>query len=303
MRSSALLARVQRRAIVFVFHDVTDRAWFDECISEISATSHVVSLDEVANRREAGTCALTFDDGRRSVADVAHPVLRARKLPYTVFVCTDVLMGGPVPWFVRVHHLADVIGIEPLRAEWHLAKERGYTEYELSVALKEIPFDRIVSGLSRLEATHGVTPPAPQGLFMTSAQVGQLSAEGVSFGSHTRRHPILSRLKIEDQRHEIEASRNDVEELTSFPPRHFAYPNGSLLDFDDTTVSILRSAGFTHGYTTIQRYLSPNDEPFTLPRIGVEAGESALHQRVKRLAPWLSRNHAIERKIRAHVKA
>src|SRR5207248_1642684 len=103
MRTSTLLARVQRKAVVFVFHDVTDRAWFDDCITEISSTRHVVSLDEVATRRQAGTCALTFDDGRLSVADVVHPVLRAHKLPYTVFVCTDVLMGGPVPWFVRVH--------------------------------------------------------------------------------------------------------------------------------------------------------------------------------------------------------
>ena len=105
MRSSALLARVQRRAVIFVFHEVTDRAWFDDCISDISSTRDVLPLDEVATRRQAGTCALTFDDGRLSVADVVHPVLRAHKLPYTVFVCTDVLMGGPVPWFVRVHNL------------------------------------------------------------------------------------------------------------------------------------------------------------------------------------------------------
>src|SRR2546430_14506215 len=162
MRASTWLA-LQRRAVVFVFHDVTDQAWFDDCISEISSTRHVVPLDEVATRRQPGTCALTFDDGRLSVAAVVHPVLRAHKLPYTVFVCTDVLMGGPVPWFVRVHNLAATIGIEPLLAEWRVAKGCGETEYELTVALKEIPFDRIVSGLSRLEAAHGATPPASEG--------------------------------------------------------------------------------------------------------------------------------------------
>ena len=303
MRASAWLARVQRRAIVFVFHDVTDQAWFDDCINEISSTRQVVPLDEVATRRQPGTCALTFDDGRLSVVAVVHPVLRAHKLPYTVFVCTDVLMGGPVPWFVRIHHLAATVGIEPLRAEWRLGNRSGDTEYEVTVALKEIPFDRIVLGLSRLEAAHGTAPPAAEGLFMTSAHVGQLAAEGVSFGSHTRRHPILSRLSIEDQRHEIEASRDEVEKITGSLPSHFAYPNGSRLDFDDTTVSILQSAGFTHAYTTIQGHLAANDEPFTLPRIGVDAGDSRLRRGLKQLAPWLSRNHAKERKIRARMKA
>jgi peptidoglycan/xylan/chitin deacetylase (PgdA/CDA1 family) len=303
MRASDWLARVDRRAVVFVFHDVTDRTRFDDCIGEISSTRHVVPLDEVASRRQPGTCALTFDDGWLSVATAVHPVLRARKLPYTVFVCTDVLMGGPVPWFVRIHHLAATVGMDPLNAEWRLGPGCGETEYELTVALKEVPFDRVVLGLSRLEAAHGTAPPAPEGLFMTSAQVGQLAAEGVSFGSHTRRHPILSRLSIEEQRHEIETSRDEVERLTGFLPSHFAYPNGSRLDFDDTTVSILRSAGFKHGYTTIQRHLSPNDEPFTLPRIGVDAGDSPVRRGLKQLAPWLSRNHATERKIRARVKA
>jgi peptidoglycan/xylan/chitin deacetylase (PgdA/CDA1 family) len=303
MRVTAWLARLRQTAVVFVFHDVTDQAWFDDCISEISSTRHVVQLDEVAARRQPGTCALTFDDGRLSVVAVVHPVLRAHKLPYTVFVCTDVLMGGPVPWFVRIHHLAAAIGIEPLRAEWGLDNGYGETENELTTALKEFPFDRVVSGLARLEEAHGMEPPTPEGLFMTPAQVAHLAAEGASFGAHTRRHPILSRMSIEDQRHEIEASRDDVEKLTGYAPSHFAYPNGSQLDFDDQTESILRSAGFKHGYTTIQRHLSPNDEPFKLPRIGVATGDSPLRRALKQLAPWLSRNHARERKIRARVKA
>ena len=158
------LSRLQRRPIVFVFHDILDQTWFDHCIGEISSSRQVLPLEEVATRRELHTCALTFDDGRLSVAAVVHPVLRARQLPYTVFVCTDVLMGGTVPWFVRTHHLVRAIGIEPVRAEWGLG-DGCHTTDELVAALKEIPFDRILAGVSRLESAHAVSPPAPEGPF------------------------------------------------------------------------------------------------------------------------------------------
>lgn len=296
-------ARLRRKPIVFVFHDVTDRDWFEDCIREISWAREVLPLEEVASRRQEGTCALTFDDGRRSVPDVVHPVLRDHKLPYTVFICTDVLNGGPVPWFVRIDHLATAIGIEPLRWEWCLGEEYVKTRYELTIALKEIPFDWILSGLAHLEQVHGIDPPAPGPLFMSPGQVSRLAAEEVSFGSHTRRHPILAKLSAEDQRDEIETSRDEVEKLAGVRPTHFAYPNGSRFDFDESTVSILRASGFTHGYSTIQRHLSENDEPFALPRIGLDAGDSPLRRALKQLTPSLSRNHAVERRIRARVKA
>jgi hypothetical protein len=73
------------------------------------------------------------------------------------------------------------------------------------------------------------------------------------------------------------------------------------MDYNDVTTSILRSAGFTHAYTTVQRRLSRSDNKFALPRIGIDAGESLVRQRSKQLAPWISRSQATEIKIRRRV--
>jgi peptidoglycan/xylan/chitin deacetylase (PgdA/CDA1 family) len=298
-----LAARARRKPIIFVFHDVTDRAWFENCIREIASVRQVLPLEEVASRRERGSCALTFDDGRRSVSDVVHPVLSGHRLPYTVFICTDVLTGGPVPWFLRIGHLASAIGREPLCAEWRLSNEYVKTNSDLTVALKEIPLEQILSGLARLEEAHQIAPPAPESLFMSPGDVSRLAAEEVSFGSHTRRHPILSKLSAKDQRHEIETSRDEVEGLAGVRPSQFAYPNGSRLDFDEVTASILRASGFTHGYTTIQRHLSPRAEPFALPRIGLDGGDRLIRRAIKQSTPWLSRSYGSERRVRARVSA
>jgi peptidoglycan/xylan/chitin deacetylase (PgdA/CDA1 family) len=296
-----LIARVQRKPIVFVFHDVTDADWFENAVDEISLIREVLPLEEVVSKRQNGTCALTFDDGLRSVSDVVHPVLRNNKLPYTVFLCTDVLTGGPVPWFMRIDHLAAAIDIEPLRTEWRFRRECVQTRYELTVALKEVPLDSILSGLARLEQAYGIDCPTADALFLSPEQLRRLAAENVSFGSHTRRHPILSKLSASEQRNEIETSRDDVEKLTGTRPSQFAYPNGSALDFDRGTMSILRDSGYTHAYTTIQRHLSSKNEPFALPRIGLDAGDLLIRRAAKQLTPWLSRNHAVERRIRACV--
>jgi peptidoglycan/xylan/chitin deacetylase (PgdA/CDA1 family) len=185
---------MQSRPVVFVFHDVPDRALFEDCFGEITESRRIVALDTIARQRPAGTCAITFDDGRRSVVDVAHPVLAAAKVPYTIFVCTEVLKGGPAPWFIRVEHLVRKIGIEPLRTEWRLGRDYVRTAQELTTVLKEIPLDGILAGLAELEREHDVPALTPQALFMTAAQAGELAAAGAAFGAHTCRHAILSKL-------------------------------------------------------------------------------------------------------------
>jgi len=294
------LGRLQRRPVVFVFHDVPDRQIFEDCISEISASRRVVPLEALARSRENDTCAITFDDGRRSVVDVAHAVLAPARLPYTVFVCTDVLTGGPVPWFVRADHLASTIGIEPLGRQWGLARDCVRTKYELVSALKEVPLDRILAGLTQIERDYRLAAPAPQHLFMTPAQVRMLAGAGVSFGAHTCRHPILSKLGIDEQRREIDKCCREIERLVGFRPCHFAYPNGSALDFDVTTKSVLRDVGVSFGYTTVPGYVSRGDDPLALPRIGL-GSEASMQRALKQLAPWLSRTHARERRVRARV--
>lgn len=303
MNSLSRAARhLRRKPIVFVFHDLTDRGWLEDCIGELSSVREVVPLEKVATERRKGTCALTFDDGRRSVPDIVHPVLSSQKLPYTVFICTDVLTGGPVPWFMRVDQIADTIGVGPLGAQWGLGDDAARTKAELTMALKEIPLEQILGGLARLEDAHNLTPPEPAHFFMSAGEVSRLAAEGVAFGSHTRRHPILRSLSRTDQQHEIESSRDEIEQLTGVRPSQFAYPNGARGDFDDRTISILRESGFTNAYTTIQRHLADDDDAFAIPRIGLDGTESGLRRAVKQLMPGLARSQAEELKVRARAR-
>src|SRR5215204_1806826 len=117
--------QIRQASIIWVFHDVVNAAWFEQCVDAISSARDILPLSELArDHRYTKTCAITFDDGLRSVLDVAHPVLNARELPYTAFVCTDVLTGGRVPWFFRASHLGERLGLAQLKRGWSGVGER-----------------------------------------------------------------------------------------------------------------------------------------------------------------------------------
>jgi peptidoglycan/xylan/chitin deacetylase (PgdA/CDA1 family) len=289
--------RLRSASVVWVFHDVPNTTWFKQCIDEIASTREVLPLSDLArNPNHPKACAITFDDGLRSVFDVARPVLREQQLPYTVFVCTDVLVSGPVPWFMRTAHLIDRLGLDKVQQRWNLDGRKARSKRNAITALKEIPFDLILEGLADLEEQHAISPPNPRALFMSDEEVRTLADDGARIGSHTHRHPILSLMSVQEQRLEVEESAKLIQSITGRRPTEFAYPNGTPLDFDEVTIAVVRGSGFAVAVTTTPRHLSPADDPLALPRIGLDQGDSPIRRGLKNVAPSLSMSYRRERR-------
>ncbi len=53
------------------------------------------------------------------------------------------------------------------------------------------------------------------------------------------------------------------------PVYAFAYPYGGTSDFDETTVAIVRDAGFETACSTIPRRVGRNTDPLRVPRLVV----------------------------------
>lgn len=77
-----------------------DEATFTEQL-EILSDANVIGLDEAARRLESGNrtsgVVLTFDDGFADVYRNAWPLLRERRLPFTLFLATR-YVGGQMRW-------------------------------------------------------------------------------------------------------------------------------------------------------------------------------------------------------------
>jgi peptidoglycan/xylan/chitin deacetylase (PgdA/CDA1 family) len=295
--------RCRAAPVIWSFHEISNPRWFGSFIDEIASTLRVVPLATLGSERSNQSCAITFDDGLRSVVDVAHPVLSARGLPYTVFVSTDVLAGGPPPWFARVSHLVDRLGLDRVRSCWPIDDRGIRSKWGLITALKELPLDVILGRLDELESVHSISPEPLRALFLTSEDVSGLSRQGVAIGSHTHRHPILSHLSSSEQRREIEDSACVIRDLTGRRPTELAYPNGTRRDFDDRTLEALRASGIELAVTGVQRRVTKRDDPLTLPRISLDPSSSQVRLALKNLAPRVAPSYRRELRLRRSVLA
>ncbi len=87
---------------VLTFHSVDDAsgalsyapADFEALLAALAAASlPIIDLDTLLTEGTTHGVALTFDDGMRSVLDVAFPILRQHRAPAHLFLCTGAIEG------------------------------------------------------------------------------------------------------------------------------------------------------------------------------------------------------------------
>jgi peptidoglycan/xylan/chitin deacetylase (PgdA/CDA1 family) len=105
-------------------------------------------------------------------------------------------------------------------------------------------------------------------LYLSPGQVAEMAAAGMSFGHHTRRHLVLSRLSAGEQRHEIADGVEWIRGLTGQRRVSFCYPWGGPRTYTAETLRILEESGYSVAFNTVRRRARLNDDPrFELPRV------------------------------------
>ena len=98
---------------------------------------------------------------------------------------------------------------------------------------------------------------------MDESQVREWLAAGHQIGAHTCTHPRLSFLSRDQAKEEIFTSKKKLEDRFGLPMDHFAYPYG---DYNQTTVELVREAGFKTAVTMHRGVNLPNTPLFVLKR-------------------------------------
>ena len=105
--------------------------------------------------------------------------------------------------------------------------------------------------------------------FLSWDQIKEMADNGISFGSHTINHQILTRASEKDNRLELTASKRMLEDVLEKPVNMFAYPNG---DYDHRAMALVRDCGYDLALTTVKGQVRPGDSMFALKRINVGGG-------------------------------
>ena len=103
---------------------------------------------------------------------------------------------------------------------------------------------------------------------LTPAQVRELSDSGITIGSHSATHPILTSLSEDDTTRELLDSKKDLEAIVERPVVHFAFPNGpGVTNINAATVKLVRAAGYRTASTSIRLSTpAPPTDLFSIPR-------------------------------------
>ncbi|MFD9130712.1 polysaccharide deacetylase family protein, partial [Kitasatospora sp. NPDC059571] len=114
-------------------------------------------------------------------------------------------------------------------------------------------------------AAGSLLPPAPM---LSWRQVVTLDALGMEIGAHSRTHAQLDTLPGRRLAHEIDGSKQDLEDALDHPVQAFAYPHG----YSSAAVRRkVQKAGFTSAAAVANAFSSPSDDPLRIVRLMVLA--------------------------------
>ncbi len=255
----------------------------------LAARYHPISLTETHRTFKNGDAlpsnavVITIDDGYRDFYTSAFPILKSRGIPATVFLVTEFLDGRLWLWTEQVQYAIEhtsrreceipIDSRAPLRLSLLSPVQRAQAIGAIKQALKTIPNHARLATLAALPEILGVQIPEspPAGCEpLAWDQVREMARSGIEFGGHTRTHPILSRIELEDElKSEIAGCRARIEQELQSPVSHFCYPNGQAEDVNAAVLRVTREAGYESAVSAIWGLNKPGADAFLLRRFGV----------------------------------
>ena len=238
------------------------------------------------------TVVLTFDDGFQNNYDIAYPILKNERIPAAIFLTTGFVDTNETAWFCRLNQALTETSLSFL--VWHgqtldlsSPLKRGQALVVIQKWLKTLPQPELMVELEGVTRELGYNISEPISLhspfrMLNSDAIREMVGSGlIEFGAHTHSHAILSCLTKKNKREEIIQSVSAVSQLTNYPCRLFAYPNGQKQDYDQESIETLKECGIQFSVTTNSGSNQENAHPLELKRYGVGAGITHAYFQVK----------------------
>lgn len=268
-------------------------------LEELKRHFDIVSLTSWVKAHQQGkqlprhACAITFDDGWLDNFEYALPLLKAHRVPATLFAVAEkigtdfqfwpnivaaLLLEGAGHQMVEDRVLGvpgiDQTGRSPERIAACIKKLKVYTDRQIFDALDNMHWRQRLS-----------TPMSPA--LMSWAQLREMQASGwVDIGSHTCTHQRLTTaLSSSELEREIVESRVRLERELGTSVNLFCFPNG---DYSAQALSLVK-AHYDAAVTTQKGINRPRSNGLhELVRVGVHNDISDTRRRFNaRLSGWL----------------
>jgi peptidoglycan/xylan/chitin deacetylase (PgdA/CDA1 family) len=260
---------------------LVSRRMLERHLDWLGSRFRFVSLDELGARLDGSdgsedpVAAITFDDGYRDLYEQAFPLLQKKGIPAAVFVVTDLVSTTGVQahdklYLLLARRMADrsltpgglaglLRGIE-ISVPGMDVKSPYQATRTLLEALTQESIRRVIAALeSEVSISEETFKPFYS---LTWEMLDRMQRAGVTIGSHTRTHIVMTNESGERVANEATGSREEIERRLGTGVRHFAYPSGM---FDTAAVNAVANAGYRFGYTVCS-HRDTGHPQLTVPR-------------------------------------
>lgn len=293
----------RNRVIILMYHRFSDKPEpfkipkdvFEKQIRFLHKRYNFISLQHYAEVLEGAkehlppnSIILTIDDGYRDNYSYGYPILKKYAIPATIFLTTDFISCRQWLWANKLEFILKNTEYKrfsfPLNgsstsfdvsnfSNWH---ETQLTIFNYCTLIPDKEKNNLLDSLAKDLKVE--VPPTAVGDFLPLSweQIREMQKNGITFGSHTCSHPILSRLPEPEIEREVRLSKAVMEQELDTDIDLFCYPNGKSEDFSENVVSVLRNNGFRAAVTTICGHnLKGAEDPYRLKRVSISSENKA----------------------------
>jgi peptidoglycan/xylan/chitin deacetylase (PgdA/CDA1 family) len=228
-----------------------------------SQTSEFVDLSRDPEWKSTGKLklAVTFDDGWSDNAIAAYPSARQYRAPIAIFIVPEKTGTTQPFWPERT-----VAALDRPAAD---GSGRDAVSIERAIeALKELPASEREQRIGQMaDSSDALQAVASVDRTMTWQQIQELQSGGVTFGSHTSTHEILTTIPAAQAEKEIVSSRALIQEKLKVACDLFSYPNG---DYSMQVRGLVGQAGYKFAFLNRDPGAWTRDcDPLLIPRVNV----------------------------------
>jgi len=206
--------------------------------------------------------AVTFDDGWADNAGAAYPLACQYRVPLVIFIVPE-RTGTTLPFWPE----RTAVALDHSRSTNGSRRSAGSIEQAIE-DLKELPVSERERRIRQMAGSVGALDPSVAvDRTMTWEQIAELHRGGVTFGSHTSTHEILTILPVAQAEQEIVLSREVIQQKLNAACSLFSYPNG---DYSTEVRDVVVQAGYKFAFLNQDPGVWTREcDPYLIPRVNV----------------------------------
>ena len=217
---------------------------------------------------------VTVDDGDISFYHHMFPLLKAHKIPAILFIITS-LIDTKIPfWWDELVYL-----LGPEKGEKMVWEVKGWPNHKRMSYLEEL--------------RQSTTKPPLEQQQLTTAQLIEMQAAGVTIANHSHTHPMFDQCTEEELRYEFRSARAFFKEKGLAGYSLFAYPNGNSSPLAER---VAKEEGISHAFLFDHKTPAKEFNPYRISRLSV-TDQTPVKKLNFILSGWHSRILPVRKKI------